>query len=132
VSKRIALVCLLAVGFGVFAGAAFSNKRTDDPIGVAVSPHSLQLGLNQGGKVTVHTSVSYGLVEIGSLTLNGIGVSAAFADSQGNLVAVFSESAVKAIVSPPSAVLTLEGVTKAGEALRGSDTVQVVVHKGTD
>jgi len=47
------------------------------------------------------------------------------ADCRGELVAKFDEAAVKAIVEPPSATLTLTGMTIDGDEFSGSDTVKV-------
>jgi hypothetical protein len=61
------------------------------------------------------------------LALNGVPVSWTKADSRGNLVGKFAESAIKAIVSPPGEVMTLTGSTKDGEAFSGSDSVKVII-----
>ena len=117
------LVICVAAGL---SGAAVSNGRTTDPLGVAVSPHMLVLGYDQGGTVTVHTNVPLSSVDTGSLALNGIPATGSKADNRGNLVAFFSEAEVKAIVAPPSAVLTLTGLTNDGDTFEGSDTASVV------
>ncbi len=123
---RRVMVSLLAVVVVLGAiSTAWSNSRTDDPLGVAVSPQMLILGMDQGGAVTVHTAIKYSQVEAGSVTLNGLAAESTWADSCGNLVARFSETAVEALVAPPSAVLTLEGVMVDGTAFAGSDTVRV-------
>lgn len=123
---RRVMVPLLAVVVVLGAiSTAWSNSRTDDPLGVAVSPQMLILGMDQGGAVTVHTAIKYPQVDAGSVTLNGLAAESTWADSCGNLVARFSESAVEAMVAPPSAVLTLEGITVDGTPFAGSDTVRV-------
>jgi len=124
-SRHIITAFAVCLALGLFADQALSNARTDDPLGVAVSPQNLLLSSDQGGAVTVHTSIPYGSVDCASLTLSGVPVVFTKADDCGNLVARFSETAVKAIVSPPEAVLTLSGILKTGEAFSGSDTVQV-------
>ena len=124
--KRILLLTAAAVlAFGLIT-AAVSNSRTDDPLGVAVAPQTLLLGSDQGGSVVVHTAIPYSSVETSSVTLDGLAVKWTKADSCGNLVAYFSEAEVKAMVAPPSAELTLSGLTKDGESFSGSDTVRVV------
>ncbi len=80
---------------------AFSNDRTDDPLGVAVSPQTLLLDSDQGGLVMVHTSIPYSEVDHGSLALDGVLVSWTKADARGHLVAAFDEMAIKTIVAPP-------------------------------
>ena len=116
--------CTLVMALGLM-GKAFSGARTEDPLGVAVSPQMILLGSDQGGDVSVHTDIPYGSVDCSTLALNGIPVSWTKADSCGNLVAKFDEWAVKAIVAPPGATMTLTGTTKDGVSFAGSDTVQV-------
>ncbi len=109
----------------VLAGQVLSNSRTDDSLGIAVSPQTLILSLDQGGAVTVHTAIRYSDVNTGGLTLNNVPADSTWADDRGNLVARFSERAVEAIVAPPSAVLTLEGAMTDGSPFAGSDSVRV-------
>ncbi len=117
-------LCLVLVA----ATAVISGNRSDDPLGVAVSPQTLLLGSAQGGSVVVHTDgLPYSSVDPKSVTLNGIAATATKADLCGDLVAYFSESAVKAIVSPPSATLTLSGSKLDGTTFSGSDSVKVVM-----
>lgn len=126
---RRMILSFVAVGvLLVVIGQAFSSNsgRTDDPLGVAVSPQTLLLSSDQGGSVTVHTSIPYGSVDRGTLILNGVPVWWTKADSLGHLVANFRESEVKAIVSPPETTLTLSGLYTDGDAFAGSDTVRVV------
>lgn len=106
--------------------AAFSGNRSTDPLGIAVSPHTLILNFEQGA-VSVHTDIPYSTVNKSSLALNGVPVWWTKADDRGCLVAFFHEDAIKAIVSPPSATLTLTGSTVGGTSFSGSDTVSVIV-----
>jgi len=105
--------------------AAFCGSRTDDPLGVAVSPQTLILNSVQGGTVTAHTDIKASLVDSSSLELNGIAAIGTGVDSTGCIVANFDEVAIKAIVSPPGAILTLTGTLKDGTAFSGSDEVRV-------
>ena len=125
--RRTGLISLLVVACVLtLIGQAVSNNRTDDPLGVAVSPQTLLLGEDQGGDVMVHTYIPYGSVDRASLALNGIPVSWTKADSRGNLVAAFDEPVVKSQVEPPGAVLTLTGLTTDGDPFAGSDEVRVI------
>lgn len=118
----IASLCLVAALYAT----AFCGNRTDDSLGVAVSPQTLLLGEEQSS-VVVHTAIPLSAVDTSSLTLNGIPVVWTKADARGELVAFFDEAAVKAVVAPPSAVLTLSGTRKDGSSFSGSDEVRVVV-----
>lgn len=124
--KAMILAVAGCVLLGVIGQAFSSNSgRTDDPLGVAVSPQTLLLSSDQGGRVTVHTSIPYGSVDQTTLALNDVPVSSVGADSLGHLVAGFDEAAIKAIVAPPEATLTLTGCYTDGTAFAGSDTVRV-------
>ncbi|MBW7865129.1 MAG: hypothetical protein GX580_05085 [Candidatus Hydrogenedens sp.] len=122
------VTCLvsLCLGVGLFSNAACCGSRTEDLLGVAVSPQTLILSQVQGGTVTVHTAILARDVNAASLKLNGIAVSWTHVDNHGQIVGEFDESAVKAIVSPPEAALTLTGTMKSGAAFSGSDTVRVI------
>ena len=120
----VVFVCLLVLG--VCGGMVFAGARTDDPLGIAVSPQNIILSSVQSGAVTVHTDIPLSSVDTSSLDLNGIPVSGVGADALGHLVARFPEDEVKAIVSPPGATLTLTGNYRLGGSFSGSDTVKVV------
>lgn len=104
---------------------AIDNGNADDPLGIAVSPQMLLLSSNQGGFVVVHTFIPYTTVNRGSVTLNYVPAKSTKADDCGNLVAFFSETLIKAIVTPPDELMTLRGTYTTGEPFEGSDTVQV-------
>lgn len=116
----------ICLGLGLSVGEALCNARTDDALGVAVSPQTFNLSKDQGGAVTVHTAIPYVDVDCASLKLNGIPVDWTHVDSLGNVVGEFDEAAVKAIVAPPRTTLTLTGNMKTGESFAGSDTVRVI------
>jgi hypothetical protein len=119
----------LAIGLSL-ALLAFGGARTEDELGVAISPQKLLLGTVQSGTVTVHTDIPLSLVAEDTLELEGIAASSVYADSLGHLVAAFPEADVKGLVSPPSAVLTLTGSYTDGEAFSGADSVMVTYHQG--
>ncbi len=66
----------------------------------------------------------------GSVYLGPVAVAWTKANSRGNLVAKFRQKDIEAIVSAPSATLTLTGVTKAQETFSGTDTIQVREDQG--
>ena len=88
--KGLGLVCLVACCF-VFAGEVLANNRTDDPLGIAISPQALILGMEQSGRVTVHTDIPGSTVNRSTVALNDIPASSTWVDLRGNLVAGFSE-----------------------------------------
>lgn len=123
--RMMRIVCSLGFGLALLVSAAPTVATAGDVV-VAVAPQTLLLSSVQGGEITVHATIAYSKVDKSSVTLNDIPVKWTKADSRGELVAKFDEAAVKAIVSAPSAVLTLKGVTVDGEAFEGSATVRVV------
>ena len=125
VKRTIISICILTIALAL-SGVVFSNNRTDDPLGIAVSPQTFLLGCEQGGSVVVHTSIPYSSVDKASLKLNDIAAMWTKADDCGNLVAYFDEDEVKAIVTVPSEIMTLTGFTKNGVPFEGSDTVRVI------
>lgn len=116
----------------VLVGSAYSNNRTDDPLGIAVAPHTLILSKNQGA-VSVHTYIPYSAVDLNSLVLesdvpgtDSLEPVWTKADDRGNLVAYFAETDVEAIVATPVTALTLSGVLGPDdEPFSGSDEVNV-------
>jgi len=114
----------------VVVSQVWSNSRTEDPLGIAVSPQNLILSQDQGGAVTVHTAIPYADVVPTSLLLGdlqgAVAATGTWADSRGNLVARFNEAEIEAMVAPPSAVLTLSGVMTDGTEFAGSDVVRVI------
>ena len=116
-------VCTFCLVAGLMAGVAFSLT-----IGVKVSPNVIVLR-SQTHALTVHTTIQLSQVASGTVQLNGtLAPTATFADDRGNLVAKFSMDAVKDLVCPPSATLTLTGTTVDGEQFEGTDTVDVKDH----
>jgi len=118
-ARTVALLFLLSVTIGL-AGAC-----SKDPVVVEVAPETLILNSDQGGWITVHINVPARLVDSETLILHGIHVHHTGVDSRGEIVGYFDEYAVKALVSPPSAELTLKGAYLTGEMFEGSDTVRV-------
>ncbi len=111
-----------------FAAASVPAASSEDlAIDIQVAPATLLINASQGGSVTVHTNIAFTSVMKGSVALNGISASATFADLTGCLVAKVPEAAVKRVVSPPTATLTLTGLTTGGAAFSGSAVVAVRV-----
>ena len=120
-------IVVLLLGLIVLASPALSGGRSDDPLGVAVSPQTFILGVEQGS-VSVHTDLPLSQVDRDAgVTLNGVAAIRIGADARGCLVAKFDEEEIEAILSPPSEVMTLRGTRKDGTTFSGSDTVRVII-----
>ena len=113
----------------VFFQAPMSSLGFD--ISIQVSPSTLNLQ-NQGEVVTVHTSIAFSSVAGGTVTLNGIEIDWWKADAQGNFVAKFVMTEVKALAYsgdlevPGENDLTLVGYTKDGAEFTGTQTITVI------
>ncbi len=91
---------------------------------IKIAPAQLVLA-TPGSWVTVHTNVSYSLVDASTVELEGIPAISTFSDDCGNLVAKFDRDEICAIVAPPEATLTLTAFMVDGEFISGSDTITV-------
>lgn len=121
------VACLV---LGVFVAAAYCDGESVDlMVDIRIAPNTIVLGA-PGAMVTVHAGIPYGAVDTSTVTLNGVPARICFPDDRGNLVAKFLEGLIEDIVAPPSATLTLEGMTKDGEVFAGSGTVQVKAGSG--
>lgn len=123
-SKQIRFLFLLGLITFLSMSVVFSEDAL--VIEINVAPETLILGADQGGEVSVHTNLSFSKVNTSTISFEGLSPTWVKADARGELVAYFSEIAVKNIVFPPEATLTLEGYTKDGIYFSGSDTVRVI------
>ncbi|HDR15009.1 MAG TPA: hypothetical protein ENN79_05910 [Desulfobacteraceae bacterium] len=100
-------------------------------ISIDVAPNTLNIQ-SQGQVVTVHTNIAYSSVIGGSVTLNGLDIAWWKADNQGNFVAKFLMSEVKALADdellevPGEIELALEGYTTGGDTFTGTQTITVI------
>jgi len=100
-------------------------------ITIQVSPGTLNIQ-SQSTVVTVHTNIAFSSVVGGTVSLNGVEISWWKADNQGNFVAKFESSEVKALADsgdlqvPGENTLTLEGTTKDGATFTGSQVITVI------
>ena len=98
---------------------------------IQVSPSTLNIQ-SMGEVVTVHTSIAFSSVAGGTVTLNDIPIDWWKADNQGNFVAKFLMSEVKALadagklVVPGQNVLTLTGFTNDAAEFTGTQTITVI------
>jgi hypothetical protein len=107
------------------ASAIWANKAADgDGICIVISPNSLVLSKDTAS-VTVHSNLPIGLVDCDSLLLEGVPPVLTKADNLGHLVAKFDEEAIKALVQPGEATLTLTGILADGTDFAASDSITV-------
>ena len=119
-------ICAIGLFSGLFVGPVNADDLTVD---IVISPNVINID-SKGVWVTVHAEIPYSVVAGASVKLNGIDVTATFADSRGELVAKFCVDAVKEILEPGTAELTLSGVTKDGISFSGTDTIKVIKVSG--
>ncbi len=102
--------------------------QAQEVVDIQCSPSVVVLdSVASGDWLTVHTDIPLSAVDTDEpIYLNGVLVDYVKADNRGNLVAKFDLTELKALLAPPSTVLTLEGTTVEGLAFVGSDTVGVV------
>jgi len=100
-------------------------------ISIQVAPSTLNIQ-SQSQVVTVHTNIAYGSVVGGTVTLNDVPISWWKADNQGNFVAKFVMSEVKALADtgaltvPGENELMLVGTTTDGAEFTGTQTITVI------
>lgn len=119
--------CLLpAAGISAPAQSAATpdESTTEDAVSIQVSPATIVL--NRPVKwITIHAEIPYSAVLSDSITLNEIPADSVFADNRGMLVAKFYYSGFADLLAPPSAVMTLAGLTFDGAEFSGSSEVTV-------
>ena len=125
--RKYQLILVLALATVICTGTIMANKAADgEGDCIVISPNTLVLSKDTD-YVTVHSNVLLSLVVPDSLLLDGVSPAHVGADSLGHLVAKFDEKAIKAIVQPGQATLTLTltGFFLTGEPLEASDTITV-------
>lgn len=127
--KRMIQACALACAVVLSVSFALRAAESVPDDGISVSPSTLVMG-SKGVWVTVHADIRYSIVDAATVKLNGVPVTATFADNQGDLVAKFQIDAIKGTVAPPLAEVTLVANTYDGDEFVGTDTVRVIQDKG--
>lgn len=97
-------------------------------VGINVDPKTLNLK-SKGGEnsITVVADFPFNQINAGSLRLNGVPATSAWADGNGNLICKFDRQALIALVVPSEAILTLTGQNTEGVPIVvGSDTIRVI------
>jgi hypothetical protein len=127
-SLLLPVLCCMTLAMVVFQAPA---KCHGFEITIEVAPSTLNIQ-SQGQVVTVHTSIAFSSVVGGTVSLNGIPIDWWKADNQGNFVAKFLMSEVKALADtggldvPGENELTLVGYTTDGAEFTGSQTITVI------
>lgn len=126
------VVGVFACGGALLSGAgAFAESSAID---VQVAPGTILIGAEQANQITVHAAIAYSVVDSESIDLNGVAPVSTWADDRGELVARFSPVDVEALPEVQAlgdVVLTLTGLTDAGDVFSGSDVVRVVAFAGS-
>ena len=122
----LGIVLTVALGFHHLERSSNASAGSAFDIAITVSPSTIVLGYDKGDRVTVHTDIPLAQVDRASVTMNGITPLFVKADNCGDLVAKFDQASVEALVEPPSATLTLTGLTIDGAPFSGSDDVRVI------
>jgi hypothetical protein len=132
-SRRMMSFCIGLFSFAVlsiFTILAPAPSHGFD-ITIQVAPSTLNIQ-SCGEVVTVHTNIAYSSVVGVSVTLNNLPISWWKADNQGNFVAKFVMSEVKALADtgdlevPGENELTLVGETTDGADFTGTQTITVI------
>ena len=128
--EKLGLVAFCCITLSIALFQAVSTSHGFE-IAIQVAPSTLNIQ-SMGQVVTVHTSIAFSSVEGGSVTLNDIPISWWKADNQGNFVAKFVMSEVKALADtggltiPGENTLNLLGLTTDGAEFTGMQTITVI------
>ena len=101
IMNRVLRLCIKVLFVSTILTMLLSSAvlANDNTIDIVVSPHVLNIESN-GGSISIHTDIGFGLVEDTTVKVNGqeIEVISTFADDCGNLVVKCSTDEVKGIV----------------------------------
>ncbi len=124
--RKYLMILVLTLATVIGTSAIMANKAAEgEGICIVISPNTLVLSQDTAC-VTVHSNLPIELVDCESLLLEGVPPVLVKADNLGHLVAKFDEEAIKALVQPGQATLTLTGLLIInGESFEASDTITV-------
>ena len=114
---------LLATGLLLNPASSYSFETT-----IRVAPNVLNIE-SAGTVVTVHTDISYPVVDAYTVSLNGVEISSWKSDNRGNFVAKFPMEEVKALEDLDIGeynTLTVEGYTYDGAYFVGVKDIVVI------
>ena len=121
--RRLIAVTSLCLGLLLIGGITSAAAQTMT-IEIQISPATIVIS-SFAECLTIHTDIALSKVDRSSVALDGMVPYAVFADARGQLVAKFDIDQVKARVAPPSATMTLTGLTTDGTPFSGTGTVPV-------
>jgi hypothetical protein len=127
-SLGLKVFCCIVLSMGLLHAPTPSHAFE---ITIQVAPSTLNIQ-SLGQVVTVHTSIAFSSVVGESVSLNGLPIDWWKADNQGNFVAKFLMSEVKALAVsgglkvPGENELTLVGTTTDGAEFTGTQTITVI------
>lgn len=119
-----AIGCLVLLAVLLFSPAASHSLEIE----IDVSPNVLNIQ-SSGTVVTIHTDISYSLVDAYTVYLNGLAISSWKSDNRGNFVAKFSMNEVKmldGLVIGDYNTLQMVGLTDDGEPFVGEQDIKVI------
>ena len=123
-ATRIAIGCFVLPFLLVFSpSTSYSLETTID-----IAPNVLNI-YSKGTVVTVHTDISYSLVDVYTIYLNGVAIQSWKADNRGNFVAKFSMDEVKnldGLIIGDYNTLQLVGLISDGEPFVGEQDIKVI------
>ena len=120
----IAIGCFVLSSLLLFSPA--TSYGLDTTIDIAPNVLNIQ---SQGTVVTVHTDITYSLVDVYTVYLNGIAIQSWKADNRGNFVAKFSMEEVKSLeglVIGDYNTLQIVGLAMDGEPFVGEQDIKVI------
>jgi len=126
--RRITPLLIVLLLLGLSLGSALAQDGLT--VKMKISPNAISDVAQGPRNLTVHVDIAYGLVDAGSVWLEGIEAASIFPDDRGDLVAKFAMDRVRGLISEDvrqqgDLSLTLTG-TAEGTPFSGSDTVRIV------
>jgi hypothetical protein len=116
---------------GIIAGChslRLTNQKIAETIEIQVNPGFLNLQ-NQGQVISVYTRLAYSDVVRTTITINGVSLGCWGNNNQGNYVAKFSDSTVRALTMPSGTqefTVTLTGEKNDGTLFIGSSQLTIL------
>ena len=124
---KIAIACYVLLSAGLLLNPA-SSYSDDFTIEIRIAPNVLNIQ-SEGTVVTVHTDITYYVVDVYTVYLNGIAISSWKADNRGNFVAKFLMDEVKmldGLIIGDYNTLKIVGDTLYGDPFVGVQDIRII------